>query len=654
MAGALPLSSDLAHPVRALAEVGLRPAAPFLHTGSEDPAPKPLDPGWICGLVLASAAGLFVVTLGHGAGLREHPWTLEIYWSGVVLMLAPLALRLCWPDVARAERLCLLVVLAEVLVLYRIVYYPLNIVHHDEILHWIASDDILAARRLFLSNPLLPVGPTYPALEILATGLTNVTGLPIYGSALLLLAALKAIFLTSLFFLLERLTHSGRVAGIGCLVYVGSPTFTWFNTAFSYESLGVALCALAFAAEAVAEDQDRSQRRRWLLLLILLLATLAVTHHLSAAFGAIYFGGLALVESLRRRDGRRRGTRAAILVAGLGAVALPVLWMQIRGTPVQNYLGPIIEQGFNALLNKLQGVKLYAVEGPTTAAPQPIGIRLTTLLGTALIALCLATGFFRTLVMSTAARDGWAAIRALLGRCWRDSRLVFLALIALFYPVSVALRLSIGGWEVGNRMSTFVFFAVALLAGVSVAHVWQGRTPNRRRALLTSVMVTIIAMSGVTSAALTPIRGPYQVEADAQSVEFMGVQTAGWTKEWLGPGNRFVADRINRLLLAGYGRQDVRTDVAPGISSWRLFLSEQVYSDEEHALASGSVDFMLADLRLTTNTPLMGHYFEPWEANDGTPITADQLLKYNDIKNVARIYDNGYIVIYDVRGLHER
>ena len=49
---------------------------------------------------------------------------------------------------------------------------------------------------------------------------------------------------------------------------------------------------------------------------------------------------------------------------------------------------------------------------------------------------------------------------------------------------------------------------------------------------------------------------------------------------------------------------------------------------------------------------VLGFYFEEWEAGKGTALSPDALLKFNDIDGVARIYDNGWIVIYDVRGLH--
>ena len=281
-------------------------------------------------------------------------------------------------------------------------------------------------------------------------------------------------------------------------------------------------------------------------------------------------------------------------------------------------------------------------------------MRLTTLVAILLLALGLATGFFRSLAMAARgdARAGWRSIQDILKRRWRDSRIMLLALLAFGFPVSVAFRLTIAGWEIGNRMGTYVFIAVGLVVAVSIVHFWEGRTPYGWRRVGPAVALAVIVLGGVTSATLEPLRGRYKVAADQQSIESMGIETALWTKEWLKAGNRFTADRINRLLLAGYGRQDARVNIVEGVVAARIFDGEKLAPDDLYALARSDIDFLLVDLRLTTAPPVLGFYFEPWQAPERMPLSGAALLKFNDIKGVTRIYDNGWIVIYDVRGLH--
>ena len=642
------------NPLQTGVQFVLAAIGPDLRGGSADAQPQPANFGWIAVLCLMVAMALLLVVAGHGAGRRGDAMASLFFWSGVGLLVVPTSLRIAQPLVARGERLFLLFLLAEALFYYKVVFSPTSFVHHDEFLHWVETDDLLTARRLFLSSPLLPVGRAYPALEILTTAIVDLTGLPLFAAGTLLLAVLKGTFVGALFLFYERITGSARMSAIACLVYMGCSSFVLFESMFSYESLGVVLCVLIFAVEAASRDFRGRPRLQALGLIALLLASLAVTHHLSATFAAIYLGALAVLEALRRYGPMRTEAMMAVHLAAILAVALPLLWIQARGNPLTSYLGPVVETGFKTLLGKFLG----SVPPPSSEVigvpAQPLGMRLTTLLAILLLSLGLATGFFRSLAMvaPSSAQTGWRAIQDILKRRWRDSRIVLLTVLAFAFPVSVAFRLTIAGWEIGNRMGTFAYVAVGLVVAVSIVHFWQGHAPHGWRRFAPAVALAVIVLSGVTSASLAPMRGPYRVAADPHSIEPMGIETALWTKAWLGAGNRFTADRINRLLLAGYGRQDVRTNIVEGVDAARVFTAEKLGPDEYYSLVRSDVDFLLVDLRLSTAPPVLGFYFEPWEAWKGRPLSPDALLKFNDVDGITRIYDNGSIIIYDVRGLH--
>jgi hypothetical protein len=635
---------------RVLAVIG-----PDLRGGNVDALPRPANPGAIAVLSLTVAAALLLVVAGHGAGRRGDEMAALLFWSGIVLLIVPASLRIAGPQVARGERFFLLFLLVEALFYCKVVYSPTSFIHHDEFLHWVAADDLMAARRLFLSNLLLEVGSTYLALEILTTAIADLTGLPLFVAGTLLLAVLKGTFIVALFLFYERIVGSTRIAAIACLVYMGCSTFVMFEACFSYESLGIVICALIFAVEAASRDLVGRPRLKAVGLIVLLLASLAVTHHLSSAFAAIYFGGLATFEALRRGASRSDARIAAGLT--ILAVALPLLWMEARGTHLTSYLGPVVESGVKTLLGKLHGIVAQPPVATDTPVPtQPLAVRLTSMLAVLLVALGLATGFFRSLALAAPSgkRAGSLQIRDILRRRWRDSRIVFLTVLAFGFPVSVAFRLTTGGWEIGNRMGTMAFFGVGLVVAVSIVHFWQGGAPRGWRRIAPALGLAVIVLGGVTSASPDPVQGRYKVAAEAQSIEPMGIETALWTKAWLGAGNRFTSDRINRLLLAGYGRQDVRLRIIEGVETARVFNAEKPWPGELYVLSRSDIDFLLVDLRLTAAPPVLGYYFESWEAWDGKPLRAAALLKFNDVDGITRVYDNGFIVIYDVRGLHER
>lgn len=627
---------------------------PDLAGPAEADTSRPVDFGWVSALCLVVAAGLLLVVAGHGAGRRGEDAAPLLFWSGVILLVVPATFRISWPAVARAERLFLLFLLAGGLFYYKSVYAPTSFSDHDEFLHWIATDYLMTAGRLFVSNPLLDVGPDFPGLQILTSAIVEMTGLSVFVAGTLLLAVLRCVFVGALFLLYESITGSARLSAIACLVYMGSSTYVQFTAKFSYESLGIVLCILGLAIEAAARNRDDVARVRAAMLIAVLLAGLAVTHHLSAAYAAIYFAGLAVLEFLRRDASRRDVAIAASLAAC--AIALPLAWMGARGNPVVNYLGPVIEGGLEALRQRIDSLTdTTRPPEPSGIPPQPLGTRLTTMVAVLLLALGLATGFFRSLALAVQAGPsrGWKPIARIFARRWRDSRAVFLTFLAFGFPVAMAFRLTVGGWEIGNRMGTFVFLAVGLVVAVSLVHFWQGPMPRGWRRLLPASALAVVVMGGVTASSLNPIRGPYRAGADSESMEPMAVQAARWTKERLGVGNGFIADRVNRLLLAGYGRQDVRVDVVEGVTTARIYEAEQLEGDNLYALARSDVDFLLVDMRLSQAQPVFGFYFEPWDPNHEA-LLPEALLKFDRVDGVVRIYDNGWIRIYDVRGLHDR
>ena len=340
-------------PLRSWVQVVTDVIGPDLRGGSVDGEQQPANFEFIAVLCLTASAALLLMVLGHGAGRRgEVGLASLLFWSGVVLLVVPVSLRVAWPRVARGERFFLLFLLVEALFYYKVAYSPTSFAGHDEFLHWIAADNLLTARRLFLSNPLLKVGPSYPALEILTTAIVNLTGLPLFAAGTLLLAVLKGTFAAALFLFYEKIGGSARIAAIACLVYMGCSTFVLFEAMFSYESLGIVLCALIFAVEARSRDLVGPPRLRAVGLIALLFAALAVSHHLSAAYAAIYLGALAIIEALHWDGPTRIEARFAAFTAIL-AIALPLLWMEVRGTHLDNYLGPVIENGVRTLFGKI-------------------------------------------------------------------------------------------------------------------------------------------------------------------------------------------------------------------------------------------------------------------------------------------------------------
>lgn len=624
---------------------------PELH-GERRELPLAINVNWIALLGLLGAVAVLLVAFADGAGRRGDTYASWLYyWSGLALLLFPLTARMTKPALARGERVILLVLLTEFLFYTVVLYAPTNFIRYDEVLHWMSAYDIQYRHRLFLPNSMLPVSPYFPGLELLTTAVANLAGVSIHTAAVLVLAVLRAAFMVALFLFFERISGSSRVAIIGCLLYMSGSTYIQFDAAFAYESLAIVLFIMILLVEA-----DLSETPRLFLLFALLIGAVAVTHHVTAIWCVIYLLGIGIAHSLSRS--RRGHTRAPILFAVGVAVVLPLLWFVFVGDMLVYYLAPTIDRDIVGFLSKFTGHSSGIPDRPMFVSDdgtvQPLLNRVVGVLAVLFVAIGLVTGFFRSLALTVPAPvRGWSRLLEVLRRNWSDSRVVLLTLGAFLFPVAVTLRLSGSGWEIGHRLSTFAMFSAGLVAAVAVVHFWQPRIGRTRYgSALLSLAVATVAFGGIIiGGGSHPVHDVYRISGDADSVEPMGIATAKWTRDWLGEGNRFVADRVNQLLLGIYGQQHIITPIKNRVYLPDIFRPEGVEGDPIHQIQESKIEYLLVDLRLTMGKAAMGEYYERGEPE--TPPTPSALLKFDRDKRAACVFDNGWMMIYDVRHFDE-
>jgi hypothetical protein len=277
-----------------------------------------------------------------------------------------------------------------------------------------------------------------------------------------------------------------------------------------------------------------------------------------------------------------------------------------------------------------------------------------------LICAGLALGFFRALswaglfAQSDPASRGWRALRE-----WTNSRLVLLTLVTILYPVSMLFRLTKSGWEIGDRIGPFSFLGIGVVLAICVTSLIDKNSSGKlMSAIAIGAASTVILLGGIISAAGPRILVPakYRVSDDQASIEPMNINAALWSKTWLGSGNHFSADRINKLLLAGFGEQLVSTTLQHRFDAGTAIVSPVLGPDQLFVLREIGIDYLFVDFRLTTGRAILGTYFDGGEADhmlDGPP-QPSALLKFNMTPGVNRVFDNGYSTIYDVRKLSGR
>ncbi len=627
---------------------------------TQDTINRSLQTGWLslltllCALALLITAYAFTDARNGGSGINT------LFLPALLLMFAPIAVRLLLPTTPRVERVYLLCVIGVACYLVKVIANPTYFSFYDEFLHWRTVDDIARSGHLFTPNALLPVSPYYSGLEIVTNALSTISGLSSFYAGLVVIGMARLLMVLALFALNEQLLTSARVASLATLLYMINPHFLLFDAQYGYESLALPLATLMLFAlsphQSVsvrltrleplaslvkfskASRNDLHHDLRWITLTAwLVLIAIVFTHHVTDFFFDALLIVWTIIYACKRLTPLYRSTLALTTVFALGLSVASV-----QGTnPVVGYLTSFMGIALSELGHIISGTgsakQLFvSYSGPAT----PLWERLLTIASMGLIVTCLPFGLL------------------CLWKRYRANALVYtFGIFSLLYPVSQAFRLTNSGSEVADRAAAFLFIPIASVLAVFVVQFWP---VNRLRwfhiAVLTGAMSLVFIGSVVLgvgpSSALLP--GPYEVIADTRSIEPQGIQAALWTRVYLQPDNRVAADRINQILLGTYGDQRVVTSIEDNIDLSPVFLSPSMNDEDRALLQQADVHYLLADMRLTRSLPLLGYYYEMDETDafhHKTPIDAQAFAKFSMSPQVNRVYDGGDIVVYDVGGL---
>ena len=118
---------------------------------------------------------------------------------------------------------------------------------------------------------------------------------------------------------------------------------------------------------------------------------------------------------------------------------------------------------------------------------------------------------------------------------------------------------------------------------------------------------------------------------------------AEWTLSALGRGNKFASDIGNYPSLAGYGYQNPLQNVS------YLFTSPTLTPAIVLQFEQQEVQYVVADNRLSQSLPVSGSYFPGQTGTTSQKLPLIDLTKFNS-SGIARVFDDGNIVIYDLQG----
>lgn len=594
---------------------------------------EPADVGWgrLPDLALSSALALLVVACAYTAARLSLPWANALSWLGLLGIITPSAARLLSPQPSRIERLGLVLIVGAAYYGVKLAHSPLGFTYADELKTLRTVADIAATGQLFLPNPALPIISYYPGLPIITALFAQISGLSLEQAGMIIIGAARLLMIAGLFLFYERASGSARIAGLGTLLYAGNPSFLFFNAQFAYESLALPLAVITLYALVRRGPPGEPGRLLFSLLAISCLGALVITHHMTS-YALIVFLVLlaAIVALLRQAPGQDGVTRGFTVLAVVGASA----WLVYAAVLTVGYITPVLKHAVVEVVRLIfqegEGRELFRSNDGTTEPLAERVVMIATVLG-------LLAG------MPIGLRAFW--------RQYRGQALpLALAVGALAYPASLAMRLTKAGQETSGRTSAFIFLALSFVLALA-ALALSGPRPTRLRTTLLTGWISLLLLGGPIIGWATWLRlpGPYLVAADTRSIEPQGMAAAGWARSYLGPNNQILADRINYLLMSSRGGQFPLT----GLKARPLYPIAFATTLDAPAVAllrAAGVRYLVIDQRLTTTLPKLGIYFEnsePGAYQHTSPLPRAAVTKYDAAPELRRVFDSGDIAIYD-------
>jgi len=519
---------------------------------------------------------------------------------------------------------------------------PIVLGGFDEHLHQRTLLDLLHGSGLFSPNPLLPISPYYPGLELFTGVVVRLTGMPVILGMFLAVFLCRLLLVLALYHCALTVSRSLRVASLVVVFYAASPQFYSFNSQFSYQTMALTLGLGGLLLLRRAQLAEGATARRLTVMAILALIATVMTHHVTSW---LVLGFLTIWSAIAPQGRRQVLARAAAFMA----IAVAV-WTANITTALVGYLGPVFISDFRELEGLVSGtVHSQALKGsPGSVPPQWEG---------GILILYAAICTFAAVVCGL----------ILLQRAFRnrDRILGFLGVLCLAYPSTLAAHFIPEAGQLGDRASTFLFFPLALACSLVMLRdprvarrpYHTARTYRRQHSLwlLSLISLTTLASAGAILLGTGPLwallPGPYMVSADARSQDPETLAAVQWAATHLPAGSRIVADRTPADLLAG--EAGVWPVVMPtkGLQPASLYFSK-VWGSEQTAIVRGlDIRYLYVDQRLSESLPYDGYYIYVGETPTPERISAAALAKFSHVPGLKVVYQHGPVTIYDTAGL---
>ncbi len=594
------------------------------------------------------ALGVFIVAVGYARGRANLPWSAPLYWLGdAMVLLVPTVILVSKRNVTRIEGTGVAVIIAVATYAIKECYRPLQFTFSDEFQHLPTIQAILATHHLFHANPSLAVSPFYPGLEIVTAAVATLSHLSIYSSAAIVLGLVHLVATVALYYLALEFVPDPRFAALAVIIYATGPAYQFFLSYFAYESLALPLLIVSLLALIkMAKSSTFREVLLWGSANLMFGAATTVTHHLTSY---ALFGLELCVIAFEMFKPTRTRRRFALIIVAIILGAFIALWDTLVAKPTFSYL----RSNISAVLHVSSVAHVSSVVLPLAGGPIWSSASASTLSPT----FDRSMGYVWAVLLLTLMVFG-------IWRLWQKRSIATSFQIAMtLAPPLMVVAFVIAVLAPGQtRLLAFALIPGALISAITVsilvgpkgvARRYQLRTRSSKLLALASFSILASLVVGATAiswpAFYARIPGPYLLGGGDRAVDQYDLTAAEWAGGHLVHGSVVAADITNSELMDSIGHQSEPA----GFLSAYLLIGSSISPAVARQIKAQNIQFVVADHRITSGIPVAGNpifFPDPFGGHYRKPIPVASLNKFNAIAGVSRIFDDGPIVIFDLRG----
>lgn len=604
-------------------------------------------------VVLPPVGAILVLLSFHHAAGQPEPDQLQfaLFWAGFLGGMLPLVAVACASRIDGVLRTSALAGIGLFGMVPTLLRGPSGPLSADEFAHLRQAIETSLRGEVGHVSHLLPITKEFPGLHQAVSAFARLTGLPLWHAGMLVIVLAHVLSVLAIYQLVRALGVIAPGAAAGAVFYTLNPSWAYFDTAVSYESLALPIALWCLAITLGACRCSSRPGPRYITAIALTAATLPIVHHLTTIILCLIIGALIAVELTCRSWLKRLGTqreRIWPLTVAVGCLAVSIaFWWSNKYEWLVTYLSPALTRG-GAQLTDLTGLGDQPDAAPTgeralfSGAENPL--------------YELAAGFLFPVLALVVFAIGLLVLWRLRSR--QGSFPWAFAAIGAMYFASLPMVLTKGGAEGAHRSWAFSFIGLAVVCGIATGYV----VTQRFRSGMLARPVTGVAIAGVVliimsigaasvgSNVSTRFPGRPNVGDDMRSVSQEGGAVTAWMEARTAVDTPVMADRYVSQQLGSVGRM---ATLSPSVTFpiWDLYMSAEPVSPEVlQQVLDAEIRYFVVDARMSTTRPRLGFWFTVDEPGvDGTePYPQSALDRFNCLPWLHAVYAAGPLTVYQV------